>query len=94
MQKIAITAQHINDLSTTSLYCVIDENGGTIGSDSGNNLCLQDQQIKSQHVHIQYEVGFFTITSIADSDIFLLTIHSPSFLQAMKQLLNLVIHLE
>lgn len=70
MQKIAITAQHINDLSTTSLYCVIDENGGTIGSDSGNNLCLQDQQIKSQHVHIQYEEGFFTITSIADSDIF------------------------
>ncbi|WP_104718869.1 FHA domain-containing protein [Helicobacter trogontum] len=70
MQKIAITAQHIHDLSTTSLYCVIDENGGTIGSDSGNNLCLQDQQINSQHVHIQYEEGFFTITSIADSDIF------------------------
>lgn len=70
MEQIAITAKHLNESHTPLQYCIFDENGGTIGSDSTNNFCLQDTEIQERHVSIQYEEGCFTIASIGDSDIF------------------------
>ena len=70
MEQIAITAKHLNESHTPLQYCIFDENGGTIGSDSTNNFCLQDTEIQERHVSIQYEEGCFTIASIGDSNIF------------------------
>lgn len=70
MEQIAITAQYLNDLHTPLQYCIFDENGGTIGSDSTNSFCLEDSQLQGQHINIQYEEGCFTIASIGESAIF------------------------
>lgn len=70
MQQIAITMQHIGDLSTILQYCIIDEYGGIIGSDSTSSLCIEDEKVHPQHASIQYEEGCFSIASIGNSDIF------------------------
>ena len=70
MEQIAITAQYLNDLHAPLQYCIFDENGGTIGSDSTNSFCLEDSQLQGQHINIQYEEGCFTIASIGESAIF------------------------
>lgn len=70
MDKVAIIAQDLNNANANIQYHIFDENGGTIGSSSTNNLCLQDSQIHEKHAKIQYEDGCFTISSIGDADIF------------------------
>ena len=70
MQEIAILAKHADFDSPR--YCIFNENGGSIGSDSSNTFCLQDKKhsIQEKHVLIQFEEGCFTISNIDDSEIF------------------------
>lgn len=69
MEQIAILVEDI-DNQAKPIYCVFDDNGGTIGNTSINHLCLPDESIQERHVNINYEDGCFTISCIGDSEVF------------------------
>ena len=56
MEQIAILVEDI-DNQAKPIYCVFDDNGGTIGNTSINHLCLPDESIQERHVNINYEDG-------------------------------------
>ena len=69
MEQIAVTIQNLeNAANYSSKFYIFDENGGDIGSDSGVTFRCQDSDgaILARHARI----GFFTISSYENCDIF------------------------